>query len=375
MAAIFLGKNNIAKFAEDANTNMSSSKQEWEELLKACDEQPYSIKELDAIGEKITDAITPGIRAIIGGVKVVTPAVQNVGEKAIQIGEGLAKGSHYRLDRMSKIASIFPEDIDQISLMEKGLISLAADEGIYADSLEELSLKYHKISKRAGALGELAGNTMSLLGKGMRGVGKGLGRALPYVGIVTDATLLIKNAKEAWVNGGKVVSELPLAQYGISVDEATIPTPGNTKALGEKLLQLTEEYKDSAADLKNILTISKTLKAYSTDLVSTITNGIMVIIDILEILPLLGAMASFLLSLPIIALEMASDSISEESYGKSIENIRSICQSHLSEDISESQKSFISEYLRSGPDINEDSPAEAKSASRAIYSYFSKVSR
>jgi hypothetical protein len=375
LAAIFLGKNTIAKFAEDANTNISSDKQEWKDLLKACDEQPYSIKELDAIGEKITDAITPGIRAVIGGVKAVMPAAQNVGEKAIQIGESLAKGSNHRLDRISKLASIFPGDIDQISLMEKGLIRLAADEGVHANSLEDLSLKYHNISKRADMVGEVAGNSISLLGKGIKGVGKGLAGALPYVGIITDATLLIKNANEAWVNGGKVVSELPLAQYGIAVEEATIPTPGNTRSLGEKLLQLTEEYKDSAADLKNILTISQTLKAYSTDLVSTITNSIMVIIDILELLPVLGAMASFILSLPVIAVEMASDSISEESYEKSIENIRSICQSHLSEDISDSQKSFISEYLKSDPEGNEDSLAEANAASKAIYLYFVKTSR
>jgi len=375
LAAIFLGKNTIAKFAEDANTNISSDKQEWDDLLRACDEKPYSIKELDAIGEKITDAITPGIRAVIGGVKAVMPAAQNVGEKAIQMGEALVRGSHHRLDRIFKLASIFPGDIDQISLMERGLIRMAADEGVYANSLEDLSLKYYKISKRAGPAEEVAGNSISLMGKGIKGVGKGLAGSLPYIGIVTDTTLLIKNANEAWVNGGKVVSELPLAQYGIAVGEATIPTPGNTKALGEKLLQLTEEYKDSAADLKNILTISQTLKAYSTDLVSTITNSIMVIIDILEIIPVLGAMASFILSLPVMAVEMASDSISEESYEKSIENIRSICQSHLSEDISDSQKSFISEYLKSDPESNEDSLAEANAASKAIYSYFVKTSR
>lgn len=325
----------------------------YQKLREQCDNKAYSVKELDAIGDAITDAITPIIRPIIKTVQSMAAAAKPASEEAGKmVGEGLSRAaSTLSADsRIYKLAKIYDSNFDEFKFIEKQILLLASDKGIKARSLEELSYKISHIKKEAGAL--------DLLGRGIAGTGKGIGgmalKSIPFIGIVTDSTMMCKNIYEAWRNGSKIVSELPLGKYGVSLSESLIPTPSNTKKVGKQLEDLCETYKESPDNLSEILNISQTLKGYATDFVSTITNFLMSILDILEFTGL-GALVSFVLSIPIMAVEMANDTVVERAYEASIELIRGICDNKISElnSIPPDQRDFMRQYLAEPTDKGE----------------------
>lgn len=372
IASASLGSKNFYNFEKiSTDQDKTALLEAYKKLREDCDKKAYSVKWLDDIGDKITGAITPVIRPIVKSVQGVTSATKPLSEQAERAAKGLAgtTASHIFDDRFYKIAKFSNSNFDEIKFIEKQILLFASEEGIYADSLEELSNKINVLTKEAGVL--------DYIGKGLKGIGKSLGgmtlKSIPFIGIVTDLTLMCKNIYEAWNNGKKIILELPLNKYGISYNEALIPTPSNTGKVSKQLKDLCLSYKDSPADLSNILSISQTLKGYSTDFVSTITNLLMVILDILEFTGL-GLLVSFVLSIPIMAVEMANDTLVEEAYDKSIFLIKEICNQKitelsqgvdskaLSESIPDDQKDFMRKFLQqseeSGDTTNAASPDE-----------------
>jgi hypothetical protein len=335
-----MGSNSLFNLKKISSEDASDLIEQYKKLRKACDQKAYSIKELDAIGEKITDAIAPAIRPIIKAVQsaatVAKPLSEDISSDTGRVVTNIIGKTSNILnesDRFCKIAKIYNPYINELNIAEKRLLFIAREEGLVANSLEELSYKLGLIKKEAGSVENSASNLASSVGKSLKGLGKGLGsatlRTLPFVGVATDSTLMCKNAYEAWINGTKIVSELQLNKYGISMSDAMIPTPGNTAKISKHLERLCNQYKDSPSNLAEILDISQTLKGYGTDFVSTIANLLMTILDISEFFGL-GLLISFILSIPIIALEMANDSVVEEAYDKSINLIRSICDEKIS---------------------------------------------
>jgi len=343
--------NNFYKIA--INQNQSQFLEAYQKIKEDCDKESYSVKWLDSIGDQITEAITPVLRPIVNSVQKLIPE-KNFTEKGIrESGKGLPeiKADIFFNDKLWKIAKINDPKINQFKFIETQILSFANEKGIEAKSLEELSIKINTINKKAI-------NGLELIGKGLKGIGKGIGgtalKSIPFLGIVTDLTLMCKNIYEAWQNGKKIILDLPLNKYEISYNEALLPTPMNTAKLSKQLDNLSLRYKDSPDDLSKILNIVQTLKAYGTDFVSTITNFLLTILDILEFTGL-GLLISFIISIPIMAVEMANDTVVDESYGKSILLIKKICDQKIlelnsnsrleSENISKDQKDFMRKFL------------------------------
>jgi len=338
------------------NQNQIRLLEAYKKVKEDCDKKAYSVKWLDDIGDQITDTITPAIEPIIRSVQRLAPAAKSLAERAQNIPEGFSSvtASIKNKNRFYKIAKFNDLKFNEIKIIEEQILLLASEEGIYAKSLEELSDRISFINKKAG-------NSLSLIGQGLRGLGKGIGgaaaKSIPFLGISADLTLMCKNIYEAWQNGKKIILELPLDEYGISYNEALIPTPINTAKISKKLKDLSLTYKNSPNDLSKILNISQTLNGYGTDFVSTITNLLLTILDILEFTGL-GLLVSFVISMPIMAVELANDILVNESYTKVISSIKNICDQkilelnkkieteELSENISESQKDLMRRFLQ-----------------------------
>ena len=216
---------------------------------------------------------------------------------------------------------------------------------LFRSSLNELSEICHSISKRASAA---EAGVVKAVGKSSS---HGLATTIPILGLIADLTLMGKNLYEAWVNGKKIIEELPLQKWGISLSSAILPTPSNTRFIGKQLESLSKQHKDSPEDLREILKIAQTLKGYGTDFVSTITNLILSILDVAELVWGLGTLISFLLSIPVMATEMANDHIVEEAYDKSIELIKNTCDENIARlegsqnEISSDDKEFMRKML------------------------------
>ena len=360
----------LEKISSDVNS--ASNIEAYKELRRKCDEKAYSVKWLDDIGDKITSAISPAIKPIAKGIGALVRAGEgatNQSTKVVTEIAGKTASDILAIDRKYKIAKIYNSNFDDFSFIENQILIVAKENGIRAKSLEELSMKINAINKQAG-VAEVASKGLSMIGQGIKGLGKGLGKAtlrsLPFVGIVTDLTIMSKNLYEAWINGKKIISDLPLEKYGINTSDALIPTPGNTTSISRTLEALTIEHKESPSQLSEILEIAQTLKGYATDFVSTITNLIMSLLDLLDFVPGVGPLVSILLSIPFMAVEMGNDTLVEESYDKSINNIRQICDQKImggGTEISSEQKDFMKEFLASNTE--EAGATEAAPASNS----------
>lgn len=360
-----------------SNYNQINLLEDYKKLREDCDKIAYSVKWLDAIGDKISETVAPVIRPIIKSVQSMASSIDDGTMEASKGLVGTAASGRLN-ERIYKISKINNSKFDQIKFIEEQILLLAREEGIQADSLEKLSAKIKILKKEAISV-------PGYIGKNLKGIGKGLGSAtlksIPFIGIVTDLTLTVKNIYEAWQNGKKIILELPLNKYKISYTEALIPTPFNTTKIAKQLEELSLAYKNSPNDLSNILNISQTLKGYATDFVSTITNLLMTILDILEYIPSgIGALASFVISMPIIAVEMANDTLVNAAYDKSISLIKNICDQkiielsiksdskNLSEIISEDQKDFMRKFLE-GSKKSEEVTDVAPSDKNSINAY------
>lgn len=164
------------------------------------------------------------------------------------------------------------------------------------------------------------------------------GRAFSIIGILFSGPLLVKNVYEAWQNGNAILNELPLDRYGI-------PKGAALTGLGAgKMLRKIQEARDNNEDdpeaLYEILEISKTISAFWLDIVFSVTNALMFIIDILTLivaivdgpLPIADIAAGFigmLLSFGLMGVELYTESVVHKFWDKENLKIREIAEKNL----------------------------------------------
>lgn len=273
----------IITMAQDYGYRISDpDKKKWEDLLAACDKPAYSVVFLDKIGDEINGKIVSGIKGAYNSIKETTGAVIDS-----------AKSYQAKTAKINKIKAFY---------------------SIVTADKEELP------KKEAASFGQF------------------LGRGLMGFAVVTDLIIFGKNLYESYENGKRVLYSLPLQKFGIK--DVAIPTPDSIKENGRKLKMLVEQHKDSPEDLAQLLEIAKTLKAYSSDFVSSVASALYLFLDVVDLVVSLGSAmvlkpltgwANLLLALPIIGYEFANDSILESSFGGAVEAIKEICAKHLAE--------------------------------------------
>lgn len=113
-------------------------------------------------------------------------------------------------------------------------------------------------------------------------------KAIPVLGAGLSLTLFVKNVTEAYYNASKLVGELPLQKYNLSLEDATSADfiMGGTIKEIEYQIGLNS---DNPENLMEILEIVSVLKAFHLDLIFAVTNAVALILDILTIA--LGASA------------------------------------------------------------------------------------
>lgn len=160
----------------------------------------------------------------------------------------------------------------------------------------------------------------------LRGI-KYLVKYLPVVGIIFSVPFMIKNLIEAFHNGKRILSELPLSKYGFSVAKSIMPRPGSFDHVRETFKTAVDNHKTEPENLIELITIFRTIGAFWIDTLLAITNGFMAILDLIIILGLIlgplgwlssvGAMgASWLLMGGILGLELGAEYFKESAWNE-----------------------------------------------------------
>lgn len=184
-----------------------------------------------------------------------------------------------------------------------------------------------------------------------RAVAKGGGlfsRAMPIIGLAISLPLFAKNLTESWHNGVALVSELPLDKYGIN--RASAVTPAGLPFAISSIINAIKEHKEDPTALYEILEIIKTIESFWMDLLFTVSNGIMVIIDAITVIAMVPAIAAWvdgpifegiivavrgtvgtLISLGLMGLEFGSEWISYKFWNNIKLKIKTIAENKINE--------------------------------------------
>lgn len=319
---------------------------QYKKLRSDCDKKAYSVKALDQIGDDITSALS----GVMGQIS-----------KSVSGRNNIDSG----IKNISAVASIYRNNFNKITkndfllskiYAEAELVKAAKKNNIIVKSIDDIYYDNKVFFKKANFLTDYMGSVKEKMAPSMAetlnssGKSKGLLSFIPGLAIGTDLVFALKNLYEAFINGKEIISSLPLEKYNIDIASAIIPTPSNTKNISSNLESLLLTYKDDPNSLGEILKISQTLKAYGTDFVSTITNFLAVILDVIELDPTrIGFIASMAISIPLIGIEIANDILVESSYESIIDGIRGICDTKIfpnkNIEFSQKEKDFMKALL------------------------------
>jgi hypothetical protein len=180
------------------------------------------------------------------------------------------------------------EKIDNINFDEeaynKDLDKLLESIGTTRNEVIE-ALKDFSIEKEAGAWDSVesgakwVGDQVLSAGRASAGfAGKTLGRGLPVLGALITFPLFIKNLIEAVNNGIKIIYSLPLSKFGISKLDALSPS-----SVRSKILSAIDDNRKNPEALSEILDISNIIERFWLDFVFTVTNFIMLILDVIAV--------------------------------------------------------------------------------------------
>ena len=329
-----------------ATSSGDSRIEQYKELRSDCDSKAYSVKALDQIG----DSITSSLSGVIGQFSKNLYGKNNIdsGAKSIQ---PLASMNRYNFNKAAK-----NDFLRSKNNAEAVLIKAAKKNNIVIKSIDDIYYDNKIFFKKANFLKDYIGSAAekvvpSLAEKAVSsGASKGILSFIPGLAIGTDLVFALKNLYEAFVNGKEIISNLPLEKYNIDITNAIMPTPSNTKNISSRLESLLSTYENDPVSLGEILKISQTLKAYGTDFVSTITNFLAVILDVIELDPTrIGFLASMAASIPLVGIEIANDILVESSYESIIDKIRNICDIKISPnetlEFSQREKDFMKALL------------------------------
>jgi glycosyltransferase involved in cell wall biosynthesis len=141
-------------------------------------------------------------------------------------------------------------------------------------------------------------------------------------------------------NTKKIAEELPLSKYNIDKSAALTGNPALLNSLVRDIEEAINDNKDNPDNLYEILEIAKTIAAYWLDLIFSITNALMLIIDVLSIMAVIidgplpigdvasgifGALASF----GLIGVEFAAEHYVDEYWKRQTEKIKYIAEKNI----------------------------------------------
>lgn len=143
-------------------------------------------------------------------------------------------------------------------------------------------------------------------------------RMIPALGILFSLPFFIKNAIEAWKNGKDIMSsdKYDFEKYGFGRWKSI--TPAGASHVISTFNSATDEYIRSPKDLKEIILIFRTIGSFWIDCLFAISNLVMTILDLIQIIGLFfpgpgwllalgGVGADFLFNAGIISIEMSSE--------------------------------------------------------------------
>ncbi len=165
------------------------------------------------------------------------------------------------------------------------------------------------------------------------------GRSLPFVGLMFSLPLAIKNTLEAYENGKTILYELPFEKYNIS--KSDVLNPLNLSSLESSLEEAINSNQDNPENLMELLTMMKTVSAFWLDVIFSITNAVMLIIDVSAILvsfidgplPIADALAggfSLLATAGLIGLEFGSEHASREFWDNRFSHLKEVANGQIS---------------------------------------------
>jgi hypothetical protein len=188
------------------------------------------------------------------------------------------------------------------------------------------------VSKGITYMGRAVAGAAKAVGKAAIAVGKGFMKGikylvskLPFLGVLFSLPFMIKNLIEAYHNGLRIVKDLDLPKFGFNRMECLSATglPHVRKVFNSSVIK----FRDDPDSLKELITIFRTIGAFWIDVLYSVTNGFMFILDAIAIAGLFfpgvgwlvsaGAMgASFLLGIGVTGLEIGAEYFKDSYWDK-----------------------------------------------------------
>jgi hypothetical protein len=164
----------------------------------------------------------------------------------------------------------------------------------------------------------------AFISKGWKGI-KFLASKLPFIGILFSLPFAIKNLIESYYNGKRILWEADLPKFGFSRALCVTPAGEIGGHVSNTFRTAVKKFKRNPEDLKELLTIFRTIGAFWIDVLFAVTNGLMAILDFIAVaglfVPVVGWIASigamggsFLLAIGIGALEMGAEYFKDEHW-------------------------------------------------------------
>jgi len=256
--------------------NLTYNVKDWNEVLLALNEKPYSVKELDKIGKPIEDAFVKAITFLSEKYRELSKYLNFKNSNFKNAENNLLKNAK----RRSLIYKISGKNISIEQILTKEIKDMHRDKFYFNDK---------KISYSSASAATRSGPGM-----------------LPYFSLGVDTIFIIKNLKESWENGKKIIQKLNLTKWGINPQDVILPSIDKIDSVSKILNKRALENSKNPKALKDLVICIKTIKAYLEDFMGVITNIMAFLVDLIDFIPGAGWLISLALIVPIIGLEWKS---------------------------------------------------------------------
>lgn len=232
------------------------------------------------------------------------------------------------------IEILLKESSNLISLSPSKARELISEAGLWDDMVDGAKAVGGAVADGAKWVGKTAW-------KGLSVAGRGLMRALPWIGLLITIPTLVKNFIEAVNNGKAILSELPLSKYGLS--KTIIFNPVGLK---DKLKTAVNNHRGSPESLRELLKITNVVEKYYVDFMKIITNVFFLILDLAAFaavaaapIPIIGWTAALGgtalqigLSLGLVGIELGAEYYSSRHWGEVYTAVIAACTLGISEE-------------------------------------------
>lgn len=256
--------------------NTTYNVKDWNEVLLALNEKPYSVKELDRIGKPIEDAFVNAITFLSEKYRELSKYLNFKNSNFRNTENNLLKNAK----RKSLIYKISGKNISVEQILIKEIEYMSRD---------KFYLNGKKISYSSASAATRSGLGM-----------------LPYFSLGIDTIFIIKNLKESWENGKKIIQKLNLNRWGINPQDVILPSVDKIDSVSKILNKRALENGKNPKALKDLVICIKTIKAYLEDFMGVVVNIMAFLVDLIDFVPGAGWLISLALIVPIIGLEWKS---------------------------------------------------------------------